>query len=150
MPLRFWEHPEGLRVLPDGSWQVGDQPVQHPASLLYMKAHLVFRDDGAFVEDEGRLLPVSIEGPPLVVLRLDIDVEQGEVRAHLDDGRVEAIRENALAMNQETGHFEFGARGGRARAVLSRSSHQTLLQHAEEENGEFYLRAGRRRIALRT
>jgi hypothetical protein len=115
-----------------------------------MQAHLVFREDGVFVEDEGRLLPVVVEGPPLVVLRLDIDVEQGEVRAHLDDGRVEAVRDNALAMDPGTGRFEFAARGGRARAVLSRSAHQTLLQHAEEEGGEVYLRAGRRRITLRT
>jgi hypothetical protein len=150
MPLVLWEHPEGLRVLPDGSWQVGDQPVQHPASLLYLKAHLVFRDDGAFVEDGGKLLRVTLEGPPLTVLRLEMDPGRGEVRAHLDDGRVEPIRENALAMNQDTGRFEFGARGGLARAVLSRSSHQTLLQHAEEDGGEFYLRCGLRRIALRT
>src|SRR5215208_5863866 len=41
MPTRRWQIPEGLRVLPDGSWRVGELQVLHPPTLRYLKAHLV-------------------------------------------------------------------------------------------------------------
>jgi len=41
-----WRIPEGLRVLPGGSWRIGDLPVAHEPSLAYLKRHLVFEDDG--------------------------------------------------------------------------------------------------------
>ena len=145
-----WRIPEGLRVLPDGTWYVGELPVAHPASLLYFKAHLVFDEEVAYVDDGKRRVPVRIEGPPLRVLSLRVDPLRGTVEAFLDDGSVETVKAGSLAMDEATGRFEFLARSGRVRALLSRSAHQALLEHADEEGGEFFLRVGPQRIAIRT
>ena len=68
----------------------------------------------------------------------------------LDDGSQERVGDDAIGMNGATGRFECLVRGGRARALLSRSAHQTLLDHAEQEAGRFFLRAGPRLILIRT
>jgi hypothetical protein len=43
----LWPLPEGVRVLPDGTWCVGTLPVRHDRSLRYLKSRLVFDADGA-------------------------------------------------------------------------------------------------------
>ena len=53
-------------------------------------------------------------------------------------------------MSEISGRFECLARGGRARAVFSRAAHQALLDHAIEQDGEFFLQAGERLIRIRT
>jgi hypothetical protein len=144
------DFPQGLRVLPDGSWRVGEATVGHPATLLYLKAHLVLDEQGAWVSDGRDRVPVVLEGPPLVVLSLSLDPLRGEARALLDDGSEEPLRDGSVAMNDENGRFEYAARGGRVRAAFSRSAHQVLLDHAEQlDGGEFILRVGRRGIAIR-
>lgn len=145
-----WEIPEGLHVLPDGTWYVGNLPVAHPASLLYFKSHLVLGEEGAFVDDGERRVPVLIEGPPLRVLTLRVDPLRGTIEAFLDDGSVESIRSGSLSMDEASGRFELQVRGGRARATLSRTAHQALLDHVAEQDGEFFLRAGTQRIVIRT
>jgi hypothetical protein len=147
---RFWRIPEGLHVLPDGSWRSGELPVVHGASLQYLKAHLVFEDEGAFIVDGGRKMPVALEGPPFEVTRLTLDPAGGQARVVLDDGSEETLAEGSLGMNEETGRFECAVRGGHARAAFSRAAHQTLLEHVIEEGGTFSLRVGARRIPLRT
>jgi hypothetical protein len=140
--------PEGLRVRRDGIWLVGDQPVQHAASLRYFKRKLVFEDDGAFVVARGRRVQVVVEGPPFEAQRLEFP-KSGEVLAHLDDGSLEALEgERALWIDPETGRFECRARGGRSRALLSRAAHQAVLERAEQEGGRFFLRVGERRIPI--
>lgn len=150
MPLPVWRVPEGLRVDASGAWSVGGQPVAHPAGLLYLKSHLVVLEGGAFVDDGARRVPVLLEGPPLTVVSLHLDPLRGQVSVSLDDGRVEVVRDGALRMDEESGRFEYLARNGTTRAVLSRGAHQTLLQHAEEEAGEFFIRVGHGRLGLRT
>jgi len=142
--------PEGLCVRKDGTWVVGDVPVAHDRSLFYFKSHLVFEDGGAFVVDGPRRLPVVVEGPAFEVLLLGVDPLRGEARATLDDGTEVPITDEALGMDADSGLFECAVRGGRARAALSRGAHQTLLDHAEEDEGRFYLRAGVRRFRIRT
>ena len=142
--------PEGLRVRTDGTWLVGDQRVAHDRSLFYFKSHLVFEEGGAFVVDEARRLAVSVDGPAFAVIRLAVDPLRGEARVTLDDGTEEAVTDEVLGMDAETGQFECSVRNGRARAILSRGAHQALLEHAEEEAGRFYLRAGLRRFRIRT
>src|SRR5262245_42867297 len=71
--------PEGLRVMPDGSWRVGEEPVRHEASLRYFKAHLSFEDGPAIVAG-GRRVPVAMEGPPFEVTRLFFDKKSGAWR----------------------------------------------------------------------
>jgi len=142
--------PEGLRVLRDGTWQVGDDPVRHPATLRYFKRKLVFEEGDAYVADRGRRAPVRLEGPPLEVQRLDFG-EDGTVTAHLDDGSRELLEgDGALWMDSETGRFECRARGGLTRALFSRGAHQTVLEHAEQEGGYFFLQSGPRRIPIAT
>jgi hypothetical protein len=150
MAIRFWEIPQGLRVKPDGSWHVGDHQVLHPPTLRFLKAHLVFSDEGAFVEDSGRKMPIVIEGPAFQATALVVDETTSTARVVLDDGSEEVVRETSLGMDEDTGRFECLVRGGRARALLTRAAHQSLLRHAEEEAGRFFLRAGDRRIPLRT
>lgn len=140
--------PEGLRILADGSWRAGEEPVLHELSLLFFKRHLVFDDTGAFIDHAGRRLPVAVEGPPFVVVRLEVDDPAGTARAVLDDGSVEAVED--LAMDEHSGHFECAARGGRTRAQFSRAAHQALLEHAFEEDGRFFLRVGVHRLPIRT
>lgn len=147
---RFVPIPEGLRVRSDGAWVVDDQPVAHDRSLFYFKSHLVFDAGGAFIVDGERRLSILVEGPAFEVIRLDVDALKGEVRVTLDDGTEETLGDEALGMDTHSGRFECGVRGGLARAVLSRGAHQTLLDHAEQEDGRFYLRAGLRRFAIRT
>jgi hypothetical protein len=133
----------------DGSWRVGGFPILHAASLRHLKSRLVFEDDQAFIEDGDRRLVVEVEGPAfeVSVLRLDRGEERAFVR--LDDGSEEAVDGGSLSMNAETGRFESLARQGRARAVFSRSAHQTLIDNLEEDGGAFFLRIGARRIPIR-
>jgi hypothetical protein len=149
MAMPLWKVPEGLAVRPDGSWLVGDQHVIHPHTLRYLKAHLVFEPGGAFVVDGAQRMAVAVEGPPFVVTSLVIDAATGTARAVLDDGTEEIIREDSLGMDPLTGRFQCVVRGGEAHALLSRAAHQTLLAHAGEEDGLFFLQAGDRRLPVR-
>ncbi|HET7747049.1 MAG TPA: hypothetical protein VFM29_07085 [Vicinamibacteria bacterium] len=150
LPPRVWEIPQGLRVTADGRWRVGDHQVLHPPTLRYLKAHLVFEEGSAFVVDGGRRMPVDVRGPAFEAVSLVVDDARGVARVVLDDGSEEPVREDALRMDEESGRFECAVRGGRARALLSRAAHQTLLQHVAEERGRFVLRAGDRVIPVRT
>ena len=147
---RVWEIPQGLRVTADGRWRVGDHQVLHPPTLRYLKAHLVFEEEGAFVVDGAQRMPVDVRGPAFEVVSLVVDDVRGVVRVVLDDGSEEPIREDALGMDEESGRFECAVRGGRARALLSRAAHQTLLQRVAEERGRFVLRVGEHVIPVRT
>ena len=148
--MRHWLIPEGLRVLPDGSWRVGDFQVLHPPTLRYLKAHLVEDGGAPIVADGEQRMPIDVEGPPFEVTTLVLDEAGGTATAALDDGSTELVRDASLGMDQETGRFECAVRGGRFRARLSRGAHQLLLDHVVEENGAFVLRVGPRRITLRT
>jgi hypothetical protein len=151
--VRQWPIPEGLRVLRDGTWCVGELPAVHEASLRYLKSRLVFDEDGAYVTQGDRRLPVRVEGPAFEVVRLVLDPARDEARVVLDDGSEERVASGALRMDEETGRFECLVRGGRARAVLSRGAHQALLNNAnieEEGGGGFFLVVGRARLAIRT
>ena len=121
MAMPLWEIPEGLTAGPDGSWRVGGLHVVHPPTLRYLKSHLAFEADGA----------------------------RGTATAVLDDGSQETVREDSLGMDPQTGRFHCLVRDGRAQAVLSRPAHQTLLAHAGEDGGRFFLQAGERRIPVR-
>ena len=150
MVSRHWEIPEGLRVLPDGSWRVGDFQVIHPPTLRYLKSHLVGEDAGPFVVDGAQRMPIQVEGPAFEVTRLVLEEEAATAAAVLDDGSRETIHDTSLGMNEETGRFECAVRGGRFRARLSRAAHQILLDNVIEDEGAFFLRVGARRIPLRT
>lgn len=149
MASRFWEIPEGLTVRRDGSWRIGGLHVIHPATLRYLKSHLVFEAGGAFVVDGAQRMPVEVEGPPFEVVSLVIDGARGTARAVLDDGSEEIVREDSLGMDLRTGRFHCVVREGRAQAVLSRAAHQTLLAHVGQEGGQFFLQAGERRLPVR-
>ena len=143
----FWQAPEGVRVLPDGTWRVGGFPIIHAPSLRHLKSRLVFADEGAFIQDGSQRLPVAVEGPAFEVLTLRIDATNGEVRAVLDDGTEEGITD--AGMNEGTGRFECSCRGGKARAVFSRVAHQVLLDNLVQAEGSFFLCAGPRTIPVR-
>jgi hypothetical protein len=146
----FWRIPEGLRILPDGSWQVGDLPVAHPRTLRYLKRHLVFDDGHAFVVDGRQRIAIEVGGPAFVVTRLLVDHEESRAQAELDDGSYEAVGDGAIGMDARTGRFECVVKEGQARALLSRVAHQWLLDNIEEEHGgRFTLRAGGARLAIR-
>jgi hypothetical protein len=149
MVMPLWEIPEGLTVRPDGSWRVGELHVVHPPTLRYLKAHLVFEAGGAFVVDRAQRMPVELGGPPFEVVSLIIDGARGTAVVVLDDGSEETVREDSLGMDPQTGRFHCVVRDGRAQAVLSRAAHQTLLAHAEQDSGGFFLLAGERRIPVR-
>ncbi len=148
--MRHWLIPEGLRVLPDGSWRGGDFQVLHPPTLRYLKAHLIDEGGAPFVADGEQRMLIQVEGPPFEVTTLVLDEAGGTATAVLDDASTELVRDASLGMDQETGRFECAVRGDRFRARLSRSAHQMLLDHVVEENGAFFLRVGPRRITLRT
>jgi hypothetical protein len=147
---RTWTIPEGLRVLADGSWRVGELPVVHDRGLVYLKSHLVFENGGAFVVDGARRMPVVVEGPAFEATQLRLDFERGSASVILDDGTEESLTSTSLGMSEETGRFECAVRGGLARAVLSRAAHQVLLEHVDQEDGRFFLRVGAVRIPVRT
>ncbi len=150
MISRLWEIPEGLRVRADGSWRVGDYHVIHPPTLRYLKAHLVGGEDGSFVVDGDQRMAIEVEGPAFEVVALVVRPGERRAVAVLDDGSEEEIRDTSIGMNAATGRFECAVRGGRFQALLSRGAHQTLLQHVDEEAGDFFLRVGDRRIHVRT
>jgi hypothetical protein len=150
MLLRRVKIPEGLRVHSDGSWHVGDQVVAHAPTLRFFKEHLVLEDGGAFVVDGERRVEVSLEGPPFEVVRLEFSEEDERVTAILDDDSREDVGDGSLRMNQVTARFECAAREGRARAVLSRAAHNSLLDAAEQAEGRFFLRVGPRLIPIQT
>jgi hypothetical protein len=146
----LWRLPEGVRVLANGSWQVGGLPIVHAASLRHLKSQLVFEAEGAFLDDGQKRLAVEIDGPAFEVIALHLDATTGEAKVALDDGSEDAVEADSLSMNPDTGRFESLARGGRARAVFSRAAHQTLIDNLEQEGGTFFLRVGARRIPIRT
>ena len=150
MPTRHWQIPEGLRVLPDGTWRVGEHQVLHPPTLHYLKSHLTADDGTAFVADGEQRMPIQVEGPPFEVTTLVLDEAGGTAAVVLDDGSTDEVLDSSLGMNAETGRFECTVRGGPFRARLSRGAHQMLLDNVVEEDGKFFLRVGPRRIALRT
>jgi hypothetical protein len=145
---RFFRVPEGLRVGPDGAWTVGGLPIRHAPALRMLKASLRFEGDRAFLLDGPVKLPVQIEGPPFEVASLRLDERSGECCAVLDDGSEERLTD--VAMDEATGRFYCVVREGKTRAVLSRAAHQALIDHVEQEDGQFYLAVGPRRLALRT
>jgi hypothetical protein len=145
----WWPAPEGVRVLPDGSWTVGEFRIVHLPSLRVLKERLVFEDEGAFLAEGERRLPVTVEGPAFEVVELRLDPEAAEARVILDDGSEEVVGPDSLGTDPDSGRVECLARGGRARAAFSRAAHQALLEHVEEANGRFYLRVGSRRLAIR-
>ena len=145
----WWPSPEGVRVGKDGGWSVGEFRIAHRPSLLFLKARLVFEDEGAFLVEGDRRLPVAIEGPAFEVTELRLDPAAGEARVVLDDGSEEVLGPDSLATDARTGRLECLARGGRARAAFSRAAHQALLEHVEEVRGRFFLRVGRRRLSIR-
>lgn len=145
----WWPAPEGVKVGADGSWSVGEFRIVHLPSLRFLKARLVFEDEGAFLVEGERRLPVSVEGPAFAVTELRLDAATGEARVLLDDGSEEVLGPDSLATDARTGRVECLARGGRARAIFSRAAHQALLEHVEEARGRFFLRVGRRRLPIR-
>ncbi len=136
-------------MLADGSWQVGELPAQHEPTLRWLKQHLVFEEDGAWVVDGKRRARVRVEGPAFEVAELVLDEATGGAAVRLDDGSLEPLEDEALGMDDATGRFECRVRGGRARAAFSRGAHQALLEHAEEDDGRFFLRVGPRRLSIR-
>jgi hypothetical protein len=150
LPSRHWQIPEGLRVLPDGTWRVGEHQVLHPPTLRYFKSHLTADDGLFFVIDGAQRMPIQVEGPPFEVTTLVLDEAAGTAAVVLDDGSTEPVKDDALGMNAETGRFECAVRGGSFRARLSRAAHQVLLDNVVEEDSAFFLRVGPRRITLRT
>jgi hypothetical protein len=148
--MAIWTIPEGLRVLPDGTWTVGARPVVHAESLRYLKAHLIVDDTGAAIVDGPRRMPITLDGPPLVVSSLAVDRKREEIRALLDDGSEEVVAGGSIGMNDATGRFECAVRGGTIRAALSRSAHQTLLDLVDGDAGAFFLRVGALRLLIRT
>ena len=134
---------------PDGTWQVGELPAVHEPTLRWLKQHLVFEDEGAFVVDGPRRVPVQVDGPAFEVVELRIDEAAGTARARLDDGSEEELEDDSLGMDESSGRFECHVRAGRARAAFSRGAHQALLEHAEDEDGRFFLLVGSRRLSIR-
>ena len=145
----WWPAPEGVRVSPDGSWSVGEFRIVHLPSLRFLKERLVFEDEGAFLVEGERRLPVAVDGPAFQVVELRLDAEAAEARVVLDDGSEEVLGHDTLGTDPNTGRVECLVRGGHARAAFSRSAHQALLPHVEETRGRFYLRGGSRRLAIR-
>jgi hypothetical protein len=145
----WWPAPEGVRVSPDGSWSVGEFRIVHLPSLRFLKERLVFEDEGAFLVEGERRLPVAVDGPAFEVVELRLDAEAAEARVVLDDGSEEVLGHDTLGTDPNTGRVECLVRGGHARAAFSRSAHQALLPHVEETRGRFYLRVGSRRLAIR-
>ena len=145
----WWPAPEGVRVSPDGSWSVGEFRIVHLPSLRFLKERLVFEDEGAFLVEGERRLPVAIDGPAFEVVELRLDAEASVASVVLDDGSEEVLGHDTLGTDPNTGRVECLVRGGHARAAFSRSAHQALLPHVEETRGRFYLRVGSRRLAIR-
>jgi hypothetical protein len=148
--MRHWVIPEGLRVLPDGTWRVGEHQVLHPPTLRYLKSHLTAADGATFVADGEQRIPIQVEGPPFEVTTLVLDEKKETATVVLDDGSAEGVRDGSLGMSDESGRFECAVRGGRFRARLSRGAHQMLLDNVVEEGGAFFLVVGGRRVLLRT
>ena len=144
----WWTNPEGVRVLPDGEWNVGGFAIVHAPSLRYLKARLVFEEGGAFLVEGEQRVPVVVEGPAFEVTTLRFDEDSGEAWVSLDDGTEEALA--ALSLTESSGRFECLVRDGQGRAVLSRAAHQALLTRVEEDDGHFVLKVGARRISVRT
>jgi len=144
----FWTVPEGVRIKANGAWTVGGLPIRHLPSLRLLKARLCFSDEGAFLMDGPVRLPVQVEGPPFEVQGLELDALTGEARGILDDGSAEPLQD--LGIDHETGRVLCSVRGGRARAVLSRTAHQTLLDHVEQEGSDFFVIVGPRRVPFST
>ncbi len=145
----WWAAPQGVRVGADGSWSVGEFRIVHLPSLRFLKARLVFEDEGAFLVEGERRLAVAVEGPAFEVTELRLDAVAGEARVLLDDGSEEVLGPDSLATDGKTGRVECLARGGRARAAFSRAAHEALLEHVEEARGHFYLCVGQRRLPIR-
>ena len=99
----WWPAPEGVRVSPDGSWSVGEFRIVHLPSLRFLKERLVFEDEGAFLVEGERRLPVAVDGPAFQVVELRLDAEAAEARVVLDDGSEEVLGHDTLGTDPNTG-----------------------------------------------
>jgi hypothetical protein len=146
--IRRFAIPEGLRVLPDGSWRVGELPFAHPRQLKFLKQRLTFDGEGAAaIVDGDQRRTVAIEGPPFQIDAITFDAEKGEVRLQLDDGTEETLPDPVVRMNPDTGRFECAVKGGRTRAVFSQVAHDAVLDQLEQD-GEFYVPIGAQRCKV--
>jgi hypothetical protein len=140
--------PEGLRVLSDGTWRAGDAAISQPRRLRYLKRNLLFDQEGAFLTDGDRRLPVALDGPPFQVESIVFDAEHGEVRVLLDDGSEERLSDAIVKMSPASGQFECAVKDGRARAMFSEAAHDTLLDLLEHQGEDFFVPLGAQRCRV--
>jgi hypothetical protein len=140
--------PDGLRVLPDGSWYAGELPIANSRRLKVLKQRLTFEEGGAFIVDGAQRKPLVLEGPPFHVDVVTFDEAKGEVRVRLDDGSEEVLSEPVIRMSRETGQLECEVKEGRTRAVFSAAAHDVLLEHLEQDGGDFFVLVGAKRCRV--
>ena len=93
---------------------------------------------------------MAVGGPAFEVLSLRIDEAAHEARVELDDGTAETIGDDALGMSDDTGRFECRVRGGCFAALLRPRPAPDAAGARSRSGGRFFLRAGSRRIPVRT
>ena len=145
----WWPSPEGIRVGPDGSWSVGEFRIVHLPSLRFLKARLVFEDEGAFLVEGDRRLPVAVEGPAFEVTELRLDAAAGEARVVLDDGSEEVVGPTPWGPTRARAAWSAwpaaGGRGRPSRAPPTRPCSSTSRRRAAASSCAW----GRRRLSIR-
>lgn len=142
-------HSGTIRFGKDGRWYCDDEPITNPAICrLYARAMTLDPDGTARLELGPDRAVVVVEDTPWVVRRVDGDPEGG-FRITLNDDTTEPLDVGTLRVGPD--HALYCRVKGGAEARLLRPAHYQLLAHAEPAaGGGATLRAGARRVRLRT
>ena len=119
----WWPTPDGVRVGPDGDWNVGEFRIAHLPSLRFLKARLVFEDEGAFLVEGVPPPPRGRRGPGVRGHGAAARPVAGEARVLLDDGNEEVLGPDSLGTEPQHGPRRVpGPRRAGERGVLARGA----------------------------
>lgn len=125
----------GLRIKENGRWYWGDAEIFRPEILTLFASHLVWREDGYFVEMQGQSFQVTVEDVPFVI---DSVWEDGNhLRARLVDTREVAFPAGEIYLKQGKPYASL------ARPLdtkLSRNAYWQLSRFLDEHNGGYQIK----------
>lgn len=134
-----------IHVDRDGAWAWEGRPLVHEQILAYLKQNLERDADGAYwVAVDGARVKVEVADAPYVVEALLADPP----RIRLDDATEEPLPEPLVVREDADHRLHVRVKGGRERALLSRSAHQQVWAALSGDGDAPRLTLGARTVRL--
>lgn len=140
-----------VRVAKDGTWCANGQEVINTAVKKLFFENLRRDNEGYFLQLWHKRIPVEVEDTPFLAETVrELTSENGgiaEFIAYLNDGTRETVQCETIRLGPKNEVY-LRVKNSRFEARASISSAYTILKHAEEKNGTFYLRLHDRKIPV--